>query len=1407
MRPKTCSFLPVRIVGGVSALIGLLATMSCSTQTVTTPTRSLDRPSDIALFCVEFDSKDSGCLPSLDPAADPQAYLDAFCGNTGWRSTTPTATVLPRTECDEGHRRLRRDTYFQGPRKAAQLLGRNPDTPCCAADDTACTAVAPTCMYRSELALVVNTVRGEISVANTALQTPGLSTYGRLANLHGGKPGFGFLPAGNLPLHVRATVPVPPGEAASTLDGQFAWAVSSNAGSCDFSVVALQPVANLVARAPSCDDEGQTCATRDCDGQSCPKAIQPWVPSGAGGKKFLSARPGWIEIAPWSRASERRIVAAFPTCGIIATIDVSDSPNSGRIYEAVAFDQKDAKNLPKVLTAAELAGLKCPADCGGDSSPLPPDAMDIPPGGAMKSASYPASLAVDAYGSRILVSDGLGDGVTLIDYDAAAADGSHLLASLRRVTLDFEVRSDGRTAQKGLDAIRISPRTPAGQFAYVVARDSSVRVIDLDREVECETNPDARYLLSQAASSLRVLPDEFVESNLRRLSCLPVDKTKTPRAPLALGPGLLLPNGSMPRDIGLTHVDTVPCTSTDPNQCAYSENPDPSAYVPSSAALWVGDFAWLLGGAGTVLGVQIADRCPSPSYRACFPEFAALRRLALLHTRSQALTNPEQLGLPAQPQALTVQPQDRLGNVRRLVPRFDERADTGPSGPRPDSDATGIPVQTARIGGSLVSTSTTLTDAATTLTRRRLLLPTLTPYYYLPVDPVCDVAIAEQAMTLTSPDQNLPVEPTRRPVTTVAFTDPASAASESWTMAWEGVLQGLGRTTGLLQPDGTLLDLNGLYCSRGVETGDKLWLTGCYSNSDCPSGYLCKREQTQISSPGLCMTRDQETQCRALSEMLVTDSSNDTVWAASWLRRYLISKAEQQITATPPLSDVIDRLTLDELPEPEFVIERQLCSVSDLGKSDVCSDPLFAPPVTSRANAPGVACRVTGRDSMGKPSASCIRQCEVNTDCGTGFVCAHSHHEADEQAALGATPKARCVRAPLIAEGTPWNLGGTWRAMTSKDAAEVKSACFPDQVRYEVHGGDSMVIRGDRTPFATLVRRGSDGVCRRPQPGDGTFAASRTLQPRISLGPHASVADGDPRRCPSVQQGLIGHRIPASADAVGAPSCQNLWKNGGTVVLPYGQGDFPLHLVRGQDFYPQPPDLKTERQGQVLGHPRGGWQWDPSCVKNPMDPRCASDIKRAAGDPWLNREFELFSMLPLDGKLNQCILTSPTEEVYPTNGAEQVGCSGFCRFPGDHTEIQGVRRIHYENALGNLVLRVPRRLVNTDLPLDTRPTITDMTGKTISNPSYNPIVWAVPPEGYGVVFSIVGGAQPFVQFAQTAQRDASSGILAQGLRAAATGLDGTVYLVDEGRSGSATGLRGQIMRLVGSIIDPYFLLR
>ena len=43
----------------------------------------------------------------------------------------------------------------------------------------------------------------------------------------------------------------------------------------------------------------------------------------------------------------------------------------------------------------------------------------------------------------------------------------------------------------------------------------------------------------------------------------------------------------------------------------------------------------------------------------------------------------------------------------------------------------------------------------------------------------------------------------------------------------------------------------------------------------------------------------------------------------------------------------------------------------------------------------------------------------------------------------------------------------------------------------------------------------------------------------------------------------------------------------------------------------------------------------------------------------------------------------------------------------------------------------------------------------------------------------------------------------------AAGVNAVEYAIERAgmRSGSATGLRGQVMRLVGSILDPYFLLR
>lgn len=1370
---RTLSSLARRV--GVPAL-ALLITGSCSTQTFPTPSRNLDRPSDAALVCVEYEISPEGdktCLPA-EPRLSADDYLSQYCGNTGWRELTPRVKVLPLSECEDGNIRQRRDSFYADLRSAASAVGRDPNQPCCSdpVNNLYCDEqkAAPVCVRRTLMTLIANTVRGELAIGDTTGQVPGLTTVGRLQNLHGGTPGFGFLPVGLQPEHVRA-------------HDSGMWAVTSNAGSCDLSLVAVDKIMPLTTRASICDDAGQSCPTRDCDGASCPQRIEPWLPTDPTNK--LRSRPAWVEIAPWAGTMSQSAIVSYPTCGVVAVVNLvgmaGEAP--GKVLEAVAFDQQDPTKPPRVLTPAELQALKCPLDCGGETGALAPDPMQLPAGGAMRASAYPISVAVDREGRRLLIGDALGDSITVVDYDPAAMPGSRLRPALRRIALDFEARSEAlRGGQRGIDVLRVGPRTAAGLYAYAITRDSTVRIVDLDREVECETNPDPRFVQQQSAGPtgpLRLLPDEFNDSNLRRLSCLPVDKQKTPRNPLQVGPGIAMPNGSTPRDIGFVHLDAPACLSSNPDECPFTAPATaPDYFLRARSSLWIGDFAWILSGGGNVTALQIADACPQPSPRACFADYAAQKRGALLHTRSQEMPSPEQLNLPGLPMAMTVSPLDRLGNVRRLISRFDELTDTVP-GPGTQSDSsTGLPVFTALVAGTQTSVQSLVPDS----NRRRLSLPAPAPYYYLPVDPICDAALEPQAdlSRVSASDAGLPKEPRRRPVAMASFVDPASIANEAWTLEWEGVLTGLQRATGRLASDGTLLDLNGLYCARGAEVNDKLWLPGCLSNSDCFQGTTCRRD-AQGTAPGLCLTNDQEQECRKWSSGLISTGAGDTFvpdsssGAASWLRRYRVVKAEQQIQATPG-GDQLDRLTLDEIPEPEFEIERAACT-KPFGAT--CDDP-DQYLVAQQRDVQGadarilksLSCRAVG-GTMAQPEKSCIVSCETSKDCGAGFVCARSRYEDLEPAKDRAAgyKAGRCLRAPLIKEGTPWVNPDT-RAFKKMDAAEasrVIAACFPDQTLYQVRAGDAFLVSGKLTGAPTVLRRNASGQCERPKPGDATYMASRLFQPRLRLGPHVSAPDTDPQRCPKAAAQWIHHRWLPAPEAAQAPSCQSLFANG-----IYRPQEVPAEsipkVVRGSDYLP----------ASIA-----------ECQRLPMAPGCKP------ADPWLATEYELFGSLQLDAPSNQCLLTGEADETYPK--AAPDCSSGFCLFPGDHTEMQGVRRIHFENAYGNLVMRVPRMSVT--LPF-VDPADPDKKVQQIPT-----VYWAVPPDGYLLSFTVLGGQRPYVQLAQTSQRDGLTDVLAQGLRSAVTAPSGVVYMVDEGRTGVVSHLRGRIIRMFGSAIDPYFILR
>src|SRR5205823_7212016 len=94
--------------------------------------------------------------------------------------------------------------------------------------------------------------------------------------------------------------------------------------------------------------------------------------------------------------------------------------------------------------------------------------------------------------------------------------------------------------------------------------------------------------------------------------------------------------------------------------------------------------------------------------------------------------------------------------------------------------------------------------------------------------------------------------------------------------------------------------------------------------------------------------------------------------------------------------------------------------------------------------------------------------------------------------------------------------------------------------------------------------------------------------------------------------------------------------------------------------------------------------------------------------------------------------------------------------------MAGVRLIHFENPIFNIVAELP--LSSTNRPI-------------------------VPPDGTSVSFSVTGGGTNLI-----AQLGVD--VQAQQPRAALVGPDGqTVYVVDEGKSPSGAGLRGQLLRL------------
>ena len=982
-----------------------VALAACSPTTIVTPTRSLDAPSDIALVCATPTVNGTLMQPlgvcNLDTITKVIPDVDA--GTTSAQQIQLGGIDMGDPGQDMG------TNYTPG-----QLFGFVANT---ARGEVALVAAQITDLWTSDStgAIHHNFVTSQASIVDTDQD----------------KPGFGFLPVGGHPDHIRASD-----------DGCLA--VTSNTDTCDLAVINVLEVLRL--------------QTGEAHGNTFPASVVAHVVPRAADGTPLGARPTWIELLPRARdfaqngcatpSADKPYTAlvAFPGCGLVGRVRL----DTGVLVEAMRVTPGAA------VPISDLAGVRCPAECAGipvtppstppdlggtplDQASSPDDAgepidasmsidasmivdasmpppslpdMSLPPL-VPTSESLPHALAIDTELERVFIADAASDRILVV----ARTGEQWLSGGVRSVTL---VPAGGVTLMRLSQ--RITDPTIAGdpgiKYLYAIARDQTVRVVNADDLVECETNPDPRIIngighcLTDADCMAGVLctnhvcgdrSQSYVYTDLpashspptpddpqvlwpnriqHDLRCLPIGKT--PRAQLATGPGISLPGGSLPRDIAFTHLNVPPDATVAP---AVSANP----------ALLIGDAAWIVDSAGRATAVNLADRCPQPNdpnmgtsnLTPCAPT-------AFPPSVAEFRAN---VGFPA-PTAMDLMP----NRLRSANSRFLGTGGTDPNG-------------MARLS-SAVGPTVTAANAIDTEGRD---LPSLclVPQYDT-TNP--DAAVETPVGCINELDRD---DPTGSGVF-VNFPDPNAVYNENWTLVWEGELNGTARTAGAIgsrESDkhdrivGTLHDSSAGLCARGVRPGDKLYLVGCSQDSDCRLGELCLLDPGRpATANGMCVS----------STQLLAAQTLCTPWTQSYLR-YRLDEV------SGPGASGGEVATFGEIAEPEYDVDLAHGTGHPSTWIPTCQSPEDCAGITVADGKP-TSCLDDGR---GVGTRRCVRECNpLKTDeCGLGYLCA--------QSVAGGT---RCLRAPLPP------LAGT-----------LHDLCFGAPQAYEIHAGESWVVSGDQS--------------------------------------------------------------------------------------------------------------------------------------------------------------------------------------------------------------------------------------------------------------------------------------------------------------------------------------------------------
>ncbi len=420
----------------------------------------------------------------------------------------------------------------------------------------------------SYFAFVLQPAEGTVAVINVAaegIQDNDLFT-----------PGLNDIPVGTLPVGMAE-------------DRTGCFVITANSGSCDLASIDMTSALNL-------GDVAQV------------NRVAITTPAG----DELLARPRSITAGPQTDVigeacpleAEGLVYITYPDCNLVAVADAA----TGEVQSGLAFRET---GIVEAATDADFAA--CPVQCTDGSLAL---AHGTEPETFVEK---PVAVEVSPDGLSLYVTSETSPFFTIVELDA---DGLPT-ANVRRIRVAPD--SDGNDI--GLRNFAVSDRIDMGgdiynsialpigefQFAYAIATDSTIRVIDIEHSQECDTQVDPRFLVD--------------ETDVEFLSCMPVGDLRTPpRRVGAKGPGIELPgrfdegrNGTSDLAVPL---DIAFSTSEAPDIGTRPEQPEPDSMA--------GSFAFVTASTGRIFVINVDDDAYADVYDPAQP-LATQLPLALPH--------------------------------------------------------------------------------------------------------------------------------------------------------------------------------------------------------------------------------------------------------------------------------------------------------------------------------------------------------------------------------------------------------------------------------------------------------------------------------------------------------------------------------------------------------------------------------------------------------------------------------------------------------------------------------------------------------------------------------------------------------------------------------------------------------